>query len=225
MPDMHNAIKGEIDMKDEAHRRSLAEKYNLSEHRDITMIFDGSLFQVKKSIDKLVQADNWGYKGYECRNVQFGILVDGSVASIPSSDQGKSPDITNAKYAGVYKQLAPSERGLYDKGYDGIQEYSNACLPIKKRKGVTRTPAEKEESNKLKSLRILVENTINCVKQFKILKYVFPYPIEGGLKATKFDSVVSTCAALVNIHLRSHPIRTPRIPLVSNPIMSIANIL
>lgn len=99
---------------------------------------------------------------------------------------------------------------MYDKGYDGIQDYTNARIPMKKKRGVERTAEEKEESNKLKKLRILVENTINTVKQFKILKGRFPYPVEGAFFALRFDRVIRICTSLANMHLRKHPIRQPR---------------
>jgi hypothetical protein len=128
MIDLNVVLKGEITILDESGRRALAEKYNLPKHCNITMTFDGSLFQVKKSLDKIVQADNWGYKGFECRNVQFGVLADGRIGSLSDSGQGKQTDITEAKYQAVFKQLSETEDKSYDKGYDGIQVYTNAHI-------------------------------------------------------------------------------------------------
>ncbi len=207
--DLDKALEGEIRIPDEPERKKLAEKYNLPEHRRIVLTFDGSLFEVKKSLDKVVQAENSCYKGYQARNVEFGVLPNGEIGSLKPSAPGSVTDITNTKYNAVWRLLNPNtEDSSFDKGYDGIQEFTNAQIPTKKRKGITRTPEEKELSNRLKKQRIIVENSINCVKQFKILKGRFPYSIEGGYYAPRFDRVVRICGSLANIHLRSHPIRT-----------------
>ncbi len=177
------------------------------------LTFNGFLFEIRKPLDKLIQAENWCYKGYAARNVEFRVFANGLIGSIPPSTPGSTTDVTQTKYNQVWRILNPAtEDSSFDKGYDGVQEYTNAQILQKKVKGKTRTPEEKEQSNMLKKQRIIVENSINCVKQFKILKGRFPYPIEGGQYAKRFDRVVRTCASLANIHLHSHPLHQPHTP-------------
>ncbi len=57
--DLDKALEGEKHIPDELERKKLAEKYNLPEHHRIVLTFDGSLFEVNKSLDKLVHVENW----------------------------------------------------------------------------------------------------------------------------------------------------------------------
>ncbi len=125
--DMNNGLEGEIQLPDEETRLKLAQQYNLPEHRRIVLTFDGSLFEIKKPLDKLVQAENWCYKGYAARNVEFGVLANGLIGSIPPSTTGSTTDVTQTKFNQVWRILNPAtEDSSFDKGYDGVQEYTNA---------------------------------------------------------------------------------------------------
>jgi hypothetical protein len=208
--DIDAALLDEMSYHTEPERLALARRYNMEEHHKVTMTSDGGLVEIKKPLDKVVQEQNWCYKGYPARSVQFSCLVNGKLTLPPPSHPGSITDITQFKFNQVFAALNPATESMsLDKGFDGAQEITPCCIPVKKRDG-KRTAEEKAESNKLKRQRIIIENCINCVKRFKILKGRFPYPIEGAYFALKFDRVIRICTALTNIHMSDHPIRTPK---------------
>jgi hypothetical protein len=75
--------------------------------------------------------------------------------------------------------LGDNEATSFDKGYEGAKEHTCSEMPLKSKSGVKRTMEEKEKSNQLKKQRIIVKNTINAIKCFKILKNHFLYPTKG----------------------------------------------
>lgn len=104
--------------------------------------------------------------------------------------------------------MNPKKEGVsLDKGYDGIQGLCMAFISVKEKKGIKRTLEEKENSNRLKKQRIIIENTINAIKQFKILKGQFLYPIEESFYTLRLDRVVRICASLTNLNLKHTPLR------------------
>lgn len=57
-----------------------------------------------------------------------------------------------------------------DSGYQGIQhKHPNSKIPIKGKKKVPLTKAQKKENRQLSSTRVIVENTIRTLKIFRIL--------------------------------------------------------
>lgn len=105
---LDKALSPEIYLPDEATRLRLAQLYNLPEHKNIVMVFDGALFETKKSIDKTVQADNWCYKGYQARNVEFGVLVNGRIVYLGPSHPGGVNDIAQTKFNKAWMALNPA---------------------------------------------------------------------------------------------------------------------
>jgi hypothetical protein len=62
-----------------------------------------------------------------------------------------------------------SQLWLADKGYQGIQNrQSNGCIPIKKRRRVVLTEAERLHNRLLARLRVRIEHTIRRFKIFRI---------------------------------------------------------
>jgi transposase len=59
---------------------------------------------------------------------------------------------------------------LADTGYQGIQKiHVNSTIPIKKKKGIILTPAQKKFNHELSSRRVVVENVIGFLKRFRII--------------------------------------------------------
>ena len=81
---------------------------------------------------------------------------------------GKKHDFRLFKESGVHwnKNIC----GVTDTGYTGIKKIcKNAVLPKKSSKNHPLTKEDKEANRKISSLRVLNENVIGMLKQFKII--------------------------------------------------------
>jgi hypothetical protein len=131
--------------------------------------------------------ENWCYKGYPARDA---LQMENSPL-LHSHALVQSLMSLNTNSHETYKILNPiMEEASLDKGSDGVQELSPVRVLVKR--GEKHTPEEKMESNKLKRQQIIIENSVACVKQFKILKGRF-------LSASGRMYISSSSAAMSNI--------------------------
>ena len=93
-------------------------------------------------------------------------------------------------------RLPQNSEVLGDSGYQGLQhDHAKIKIPIKKQKGKTRTKEDKKYNKELSSQRVLVENIICRLKDFKILKDQF------RSRRRRYPVVMQIIAALVNLKM------------------------
>jgi len=93
-------------------------------------------------------------------------------------------------------RLPQNSEVLGDSGYQGLQhEHAKTKIPIKKQKDKPRTKEDKKYNKELSSKRVLVENIICKLKDFKILKDQF------RSRRSRYAVVMQIIAALVNLKM------------------------
>jgi hypothetical protein len=93
-------------------------------------------------------------------------------------------------------KLPQKSEVLGDSGYQGLQhEHIKTKIPIKKQKGKPRTKEDKKYNKELSSQRVLVENIICKLKDFKVLKDQF------RSRRNRYAVVMQIIAALVNLKM------------------------
>lgn len=93
-------------------------------------------------------------------------------------------------------KLPQNSEVLGDSGYQGLQhDHVKTKIPIKKQKSKPRTTEERKYNKELSSKRVLVENIICKLKDFKILKDQF------RSRRNRYAVVMQIIAALVNLKM------------------------
>jgi DDE superfamily endonuclease/Helix-turn-helix of DDE superfamily endonuclease len=137
------------------------------------------------------------YSGKKKRHtLKTEILINkkGKIISASRPHQGKRHDMSIRRRSG---KLPQKSEVLGDSGYQGLQyEQIKTKIPIKKQKGKPRTKEDKKYNKELSSQRVLVENIICKLKDFKVLKDQF------RSRRNRYAVVMQIIAALVNLKMR-----------------------
>jgi hypothetical protein len=79
-----------------------------------------------------------------------------------------------------------------DSGYQGLKEYhKNSFLPTKKPKNGELSKKEKRENCRISKIRILVENVLALVKNFRIISGICRYRLNKIAK--RFNLICGIC--------------------------------
>ncbi|RQM20220.1 hypothetical protein B5M09_011704 [Aphanomyces astaci] len=91
---------------------------------------------------------------------------------------------------------------IADKGYQGIQRVVRALLPKKKPAGGILTLEDVRSNDSIASDRVIVENVFGRMKKlWAVCGEAYRWSRD------KYDVLFQTCMALINVHIRLHPLR------------------
>lgn len=192
------------------HQNNMAYFHNWN-FADIACVIDGTEIRVArpKTWDK--QKILWsGKKHQHSLNVLFitrldGIIIYYSPYRVGAHDQSHWNELNlRSKFVGSSFGICGDGGFTFNRKQD--QEEIIGYKPYKKPKNGTLTEEQKQYNKRLSQMRVIVENTIARVKQWKILKGTFRHYHEdkGQLDLNQILTVV---VALTNRNIRKTPLR------------------
>lgn len=169
----------------------------------ISMIIDGAEQEVYKPMEKNVEQSVYsGKKCYHTFTKLIGVSPNGIIYAISPSYHGSVADITMALMDENrwFKMLDSDECIMADKGFRGLETYHKTIIPFVGKQ----LPFAKELFNQqIASIRIVVENAIRAVKEWKICGLCLRTNMgdwESALEYHNRNWVV--CSAMSNIFRR-----------------------
>ena len=128
----------------------------------------------------------------------IGIAPSGFITFISDCYGGRTTDRFICNDSNFYNLLEAGDEIMADRGFqikeDLLHYYCTLSIPPGARVKSQFTTGECHKTKKIANLRIHVERAINRVKEFKILKNVYPINM-----LPLADDVIRTCAALCNM--------------------------
>lgn len=137
------------------------------------------------------------YKGHNTAKGLIGITPNGFVSFVSNLAPGWLSDKEITKHSGLYKLLEQGDSVMADRGFlieDDLRELGvklNRPPMLNGRRQLT--VAEETRTRQIANLRIHVERVIREVKNFRILRYVFP-----NVMADKLNQIWKICCYLNN---------------------------
>lgn len=166
----------------------------------ISLIIDGAEQEVFKPMVKDVERSVYsGKKCYHTFTILVGVSPNGVIYALSPSYQGSIADSTMMLMAENrwFTKLDPDECVMADKGFRGLEAHHKTILPFIGKK----LPTAKELYNRqVASIRIVVENAIRAIKEWKICGMCLrtkSSDLESSLGFHNRNWVI--CAALANL--------------------------
>lgn len=173
---------------------------SLFDGKIVSLIIDGAEQEVYKPSEKKVeQAVYSGKKCYHTITILVGVSPTGVVYALSPSYQGSIADSTMMLMAENrwFTNLDQDEFIMADKGFRGLEAHHNTLIPFIGKN----LPHSKELFNRqIASVRIVVENAIRAIKEWKICSSclrVHSSNLESALGFHNRNWVI--CAALTNL--------------------------
>lgn len=172
----------------------------LSEGEDaLVLLHDGTEREIPRPLDPDLQQENYSGKKKK-HTVKNAVVITACclILFVSESVSGKTHDkkIADTAYSFPYPCI------LYqDTGYQGYKPEGVCTMqPVKKNKGKSLTPEQKEYNRKISSFRVRVEHAIGSTKRMRIVKD------ECRLRADNLvGRIFKTCAALHNFRIKTNP--------------------
>ena len=174
-------------------------KMFLRHHAKTRCIIDCSEIYIERPKSPDTQAATWSdYKKHNTMKFLIGIAPSGFITFISDCYGGRTTDRFICNDSNFYNLLEAGDEIMADRGFqikeDLLHYYCTLSIPPGARVKSQFTTGECHKTKKIANLRIHVERAINRVKEFKILKNVYPINM-----LPLADDVIRTCAALCNM--------------------------
>jgi len=151
--------------------------------RNITVCIDGSEQQIYKPSDSGIE--EFHYSGKKAKHTITLLLAcspKGKIYWISNSYPGSMNDqgLFNLTENQFHLFLAPDNGILCDAGFTAIDSYPNFIVSLKKPKNGELTPEQVLYNNRIKSIRIVVENVFSHLKRWAICSDLLRSPVING---------------------------------------------
>lgn len=180
--------------------------------KDVVCVVDGTEPQVPRPASPIQSEYYSGKKKRHSVNfLVFVWILTGEIFHVSNHFNGAHDqrDWTAGKYAqrfeekdygiladgGFYFNRAEDQRSM--KGYK----------PIKKPRGGNLTPDQQEYNRHLSQYRVIVENSIGRMKQWRVFKSIFRHFSASKPSLIDIDSVAAVVATFANFKIRKKPLR------------------
>jgi len=177
----------------------LPEEY--SNFSQVVGVVDCTEFQIVRPSSIALQKQFFrGKKKFHSVKLQIVVEpVSGIIIHIFGLFSGKIHDFNIFRCSDVTTKLREREFLMADSGYQGIQKYCNAIIPIKKSKFRKLTEDEQDFNVALSIRRVIVENTIEKIKKWKVLQGKYRGKV---MNMELFTTIIYVCCALTNLKLK-----------------------
>ena len=159
-----------------------------------------------------------GKKRQYSRNVMVMVMLDGRITYLSSdshllSDQALWNALQLCNYFIGSRWGVLGDGGFYFNPANHIQQEEdriNGFTPHKRgpENNYTLSPEQKAFNNHLSKLRVVVEDTISCMKKFSVIHGIYRhYSLNKARSCLPLDLVVHVIGLLTNFYLGKSPIR------------------
>ena len=161
------------------------------------IIIDCTELFIEKPSSLKTQSQTWSqYKHHNTWKVLVGISPNGVITFVSKLWAGRVTDKAITKDCGVLEKLDSGDNVMADRGFDIqniLPDGITLNFPPFKGSRSQLTGAEKEETERIASVRIHVERAIGRVKNYHILEGVMPLSL-----ASVADQIFTVCCYLTN---------------------------
>lgn len=168
----------------------------LTEYPDLFALVDATEQAVRRSSDDETQRQHYsGKKKRHTRKTQLVVNEHGQIRHLSASTPGSVHDLKHFRGSGAGQQIPKQTTVGGDAGYDGLGNDlpdHSVITSFKARRNHPLTQEQKLLNQEFSRLRIIVENTICQLKQFKVLAQQFRHAVE------RYDDAFRAVVAIVN---------------------------
>lgn len=162
------------------------------------VILDCTEIFIENPSEFRVQSSTYSsYKSHNTAKGLIGITPNGFISLVSDLAPGRISDKEITKDSGLYKMLDRGDSVMADRGFlieDALSEVGVKLNIPPFMKGQSQLTVEDEKLTRdIAKLRIHVERVIRGVKEFRILKYIFPNSM-----SSKLDQIWKLCCILNN---------------------------
>ena len=183
--------------------------------RAVTSAVDGSEFEVERPVDNKTQYELYSAKKKQhSLNVLFVCLLNGLIIYV-SKSQKVSNDQSHWNASNLRKRFEGKKFGLVgDGGFYFNRKVDKKKIhgftPYKKPTNTQLTQEQKDYNKKLSKIRVVIENVIAQIKNWRIFKTVFRHydSTESKKNQIPFDRVVRVVCCLTNMKIKQTPLRS-----------------
>ena len=209
---MAKVLKPEIKWpSDEEFEQLTFNFFNMEGFPDCVCVVDGSEIRISRPSDDETQRKTWsGKKKQNSLNVMFITKLNGEIVYFSPLRVG-AHDQSHWNELHLRDWFKKKEYGIMGDGgftfnVKNEKEQIKGYKPAKKPKGGVLTPQQKLSNKKLSQLRVVVENSIRCVKRWKILAGTFRH-WRYGKGQISGDNILTICVVLANREIKKRPLR------------------
>jgi len=173
---LYNNLQSEIILPDtEARLKDSKNLTNIATNKvvPVTVCIDGSEQPVFKASDRLTEELHFsGKKGKHTLSLLLACSPSGKIYWISNSYPGSVNDqgMYNIPTNQFHQRLTKDEGIVLDAGFTSVLNYDNFMVSLKKPPNEELTPEQENFNNKLKSIRIVVENVFASIKRWHICR-------------------------------------------------------
>lgn len=169
----------------------------------VVLLHDGTEREIPRPLDPDLQQENYSGKKKK-HTLKNAVIITACclILFVSESVSGKTHDkkIADTAYSFPYPCILYQDTGYQGYKPEGVQTEQ----PVKKPKGGSLTPEQKDANRKISAFRVRVEHAIGSTKRMRIVKD------ECRLRADNFvGRIFKTCAALHNFRIKSNPWQFP----------------
>jgi hypothetical protein len=171
---------------------------------NVHLIIDSSPIAIEQPEHTMTRKQYYHMKSFTRYGLKFQIAIDlwGHIVHVSSVVVGSVHDSKLYRDSSLLTHINNRMKVLGDKGYQGCE---NFITPFKKPRGRELNENEKGHNYTVDSQRVVVENVFHRMKQYRIIGDIY----RGDRADTqKVTHIVHVIAALTNINMLSHPLRS-----------------
>ena len=126
------------------------------------------------------------------------ITPNGAISYVSPTYGGRASDIFIVKDSGFLDILQPSDEVMADRGFkikeELMMKICSLCIPPSKAASMQMLPGDVKKTSSIANVRIYVEQAIERMKNFNILKHELPITL-----LSLSDGIIRVCCALCNL--------------------------
>jgi hypothetical protein len=138
------------------------------------------------------------YKHHYTFKVLVAITPNGAISYVSPAYGGRASDVYIVSDSGFLDYLVPYDEVMADRGFkiraELMMRMVTLCIPPSKAASMQMLPADVRKTSSIANVRIYVEQAIDRMKVFHILKHELPVSL-----LPLADDVVKVCGALCNL--------------------------
>ena len=209
---MARILQGEINWpSDEEFEQLTFSTYANGSFEEIVCVADGTEIEISRPSDPVIQRQTWSAKKKQnSLNVMIITKLNGEIIyfsplRVGAHDQSHWNELHLRNWFLGKKYGIMADGGFaFNRKKDDVEII--AATPHKKKRGQGLTASEKEYNLKLSETRVVVENAIRRLKQWKILKEKYHH-WRNGEGQIDGNNVLTICTTLANRWIRESPPR------------------